>query len=311
MKNTKTTRKPAELVYVKPKSLKIYQGHVVKELIKQFGSRKQDAAMVASAQPMLIANCYAEALAPAYVATTIFTIRKVSTSDHILRSAKKIILRYNQKTGKLQPKNNLDTVKKQQKNTIKTGKVSRKSIRPAKKTVHLSDNDLKHILPVMAKILRTAQGPGKAINNYWIQRYIRSQIGVDLNRRQVQFILREIRVKGHVECVIGDSNGYYIATSPGLAKAYQNRLESLIKELGELLQAFTKQSNAKFKKWGSVTVKAPGGKMPKNIIKITTALKKQKKTFNITLTGNSVRVESPAKDVLDRIRQAKTTTTVK
>jgi len=115
---------------------------------------------------------------------------------------------------------------------------------PVKKTTipRFSSNDRKHIIPVIVKLLKTAKGSKKAVNNYWIQRYVLSQTGVKVNGIQVRKMLHVIRTTGLVKCVIASNNGYYIANNSAEIITYLAAIQKRIKEIAALKGAIKKQA---------------------------------------------------------------------
>jgi carbamoylphosphate synthase small subunit len=115
---------------------------------------------------------------------------------------------------------------------------------PVKKsrTMRFSANDRKHIIPVIVKLLKTAKGPKKAVNNYWIQRYIFSQTGVKVSGIHVRKMLHIIRTTGLVKCVVASQKGYYISNSSSEILTYLATLQKRIKEIGALKGAIKKQA---------------------------------------------------------------------
>lgn len=115
----------------------------------------------------------------------------------------------------------------------------------------VSENDYKHLIPTVIKLLKTAVGPHKGVNNQYIQRYVKSQKGIQLNSRTVQLIMHEIRTSGQVNCIMAGNDGYYKATSAVMAEGYERALMSRIKEQTELLSAFHNQCVVKFGSFGN------------------------------------------------------------
>ncbi len=277
MKTTKNTTDKAVLSPKRPRSFKLYQAAVLADMVPTFLETKKSAQALLNKYPDILKSHYKSGRTVYFCSMDIYN-RKFR--EDLSKSAPIKIKSTRNKT-----------VKKRSKNAKSVRKQPKKGIKP-------SANDYKHIVPVLTELLNKASGPEKGVNNQFIQRFIKAQVGVQLDRRTVQIIIRDIRLTGLVQCLIGDNQGYYIATTPGMAECYKHRLVSLIKELSELLQAFNKQARKKFKGWGTLTVKSKNGAMPATIKKAVNKLKSKKKEFILSTTGKAFMVETPHRDII-------------
>lgn len=119
---------------------------------------------------------------------------------------------------------------------------------PAKKaksaTKHkskLSSNDRKHLMPVIVKLLKTAKGKPKSVNNDYIRRYVRQQTGITLVPHEIRLIIHEIRVTGLVKCLVASQNGYWITKSSVELLDFLKSLQHRIKQIAAIHAAVKKQ----------------------------------------------------------------------
>ena len=131
---------------------------------------------------------------------------------------------------------------------MKNKKIQPKKPATKRKKNALTANDQKHLVPVVVKLLKTAKGHSKAVNNTYIKRYVRHQTGISLYPHQVRSILHHIRTKGLVNCVIAAHAGYFIATNANEIVVYRKALQKRIKEIAHISAAIRKQAQGQFAK---------------------------------------------------------------
>lgn len=91
-------------------------------------------------------------------------------------------------------------------------------------TAPLSEYEMKVLVPLIVRGLRTKVGKAKAVTNSYIVRCLKGRY--ELTEARVRKIINYIRCNDIVPFLIATSTGYYIATSPDEVRDYEESLLS-------------------------------------------------------------------------------------